>query len=144
MYDEQEIGEELDIGREDAEMLLGRDEILKRDDIEYEIVDVPEWGGKVRVRTLTGDERDRYEGSLLKGKGNKVDMRSARAKLVAMACVDMKGERVFSGSDVAKLTVKSAAALGRVFQVAARMSALTPEAMEELVGNSVDDLFVVT
>ena len=40
-------------------------EILGTEDIVEELVEVPEWKGTVRVRGLTGRERDAYEASLL-------------------------------------------------------------------------------
>ena len=42
-------------------VLLTRDLILKADDIQTREVEVPEWGGTVLIRALTGTERDAYE-----------------------------------------------------------------------------------
>ena len=41
--------------------ILTRDEILESEDLATETVSVPEWGGSVIVRALTGTERDAYE-----------------------------------------------------------------------------------
>ena len=46
-------------------MRLSRDDILKAADNEPEEVDVPEWGGSVLVRGMTGRERDAFEVSLM-------------------------------------------------------------------------------
>lgn len=117
--------------------LLGREDILNAPDIETVTVKVPEWGGAVLVRGLTGEERDIYEQSLIRVRGKKrdVDMRNARARLVAMCVVDENGDRIFSDEDVAALGKKSSAALDRVFDVAQRLSGLREEDMEELAGN---------
>jgi len=45
-------------------MTLNKEQILRADDLKTEEVDVPEWGGSVRVRVLTGTERDAFESSI--------------------------------------------------------------------------------
>ena len=42
-----------------SEKFLTRDDILAADDMAYQNVSVPEWGGSVRVRTLCGADRSR-------------------------------------------------------------------------------------
>lgn len=118
--------------------LLGRDAILSASDATTEDVDVPEWGGTVRVRGLSGTERDQFESSMLvkRGKHRDVSLVNARAKLVSLAVIDENGERVFSDSDVVALGHKSAAALTRVYEVASRLSGLSDEDVDELEGNS--------
>lgn len=122
--------------------LLSRDQILKADDLPTEDVDVPEWGGTVRVRGLTGTERDSYEAAMLnfRTKGRKVDsemdMSEFRVRLVAKAIVDAEGKRLFSDRDVRALGMKSAVALNRIYEVAERLSGLTSEDVEELAKNS--------
>lgn len=116
---------------------LTREQILECVDLQYEDVAVPEWGGTVRVRGLTGAERDAFESSFVQQQGTKTtfDMQNMRAKLVAMAVVDENGERLFSDRDVAALGRKSGAALQRVFEVAQRLSGLTDEDIDELEKN---------
>lgn len=116
---------------------LDRERILAIPDIHTESVDVPEWGGALTVRGLTGDERDDFEAACIRGKGRKTEfnLRNARAKLVVRSCVDATGARLFSDEDAAQLGKKSAAALSRVYEVAARLSGLTDEDMEELTKN---------
>ena len=41
---------------------LSRDAILQREDIKTEDVEVPEWGGTVRVRGMSGVQRDAFRG----------------------------------------------------------------------------------
>jgi len=119
--------------------LLSREQILEAPDLPYEDVDVPEWGGTVRVRGLTGAERDQFEAAILERQRDgrlRVRMENIRARLVALACVDEEGERLFSEQDVAALGRKSAVALQRVFEVAQRLSGLAPQDLEELAKNS--------
>jgi len=119
---------------------LSREQILKVDDLQFEDVEVPEWGGVVRVRGLTGTERDAFEESIIdqRGKKTRVVMANLRAKLVAQSIVDEDGRRLFSERDVGALGEKSAAALQRVFNAAQRLSGISDEDVEELVKNSSD------
>ena len=113
---------------------LCRDDILKASSLKTEDVEVPEWGGVVRVRELRGRERDEWEASLAVQRGQKMvpDVANMRAKLVARSVVDDDGEPVFSQQDVNALGELSAAALDRVFEVASRLSGLNPADLEEM------------
>lgn len=114
--------------------LLTKDEILAADDLPTEDVEVPEWGGTVRVRTLTGAERDRFEESITQVKGGSVKTNYAnlRARLVALCAVDEQGRRLFSDADAAALGRKSAAALDRVFIAARRLNGMSDADIEEM------------
>jgi hypothetical protein len=122
--------------------ILSRDAILTAQDLTTELVNVPEWGGDVYVKSLTGSERDAFEGSLLstdaKGK-NKVTYTNIRAKLVAKTVCDENGVRLFTDDDIKDLSKKSAAALQRVFEVAQRLSGLSDEDVKELTGELKND-----
>lgn len=118
--------------------LLTKQQILAAEDIHTEMVAVPEWGGDVLVRGLSGAERDLFEDRIIvrEGKKKRVELRDVRAKLAAICMVDEQGARLFSDAEVASLTRKSAAALQRVFEAAQRLSGLTDDDVEELEKNS--------
>jgi len=122
--------------------LLTRDAILEAQDLQHEEVYIPEWGGSVRVRTLTGAERDAFEQSIVdqRGKDTRMNLRNIRAKLVALTVVDGDGKRLFSDADAKLLGQKSASALDKIFEVAQRLSGLRDEDVEELAKNSDDGL----
>jgi len=113
---------------------LTRDEILGADDLKTESVKVPEWGGTVMVRELTGAERDAWEASVVKTNGTKVtiDSQNMRAKLAALCIVGDDGKRVFTEKDTIKLGAKSATALDRVTDVARRLSRIGEDELEDL------------
>lgn len=117
---------------------LGREAILAATDLAFEEVQVPEWGGVVRVRGMTGVERDEWETSLLEARGEdkRANRRQVRATLVALTVVDAEGRRIFSTADVESLGAKSARALQRVYDVAQRLSRIGAEDIKELQGNS--------
>ncbi len=116
---------------------LTRDGILSADDLPREMVEVPEWGGRLWVRSMTGLERDAYEASLLQGgeKDQAARMKNLRARLVALTAVNEKGERLFAETDVPALGAKSAKALNRVADASLRMNGIGAADVEELAGN---------
>lgn len=129
--------------------IFTREEIFQTNDIETRFVPIPEWGdGGVFVRGMSAKERDDWEASLVKQRGanREVNMRNARARLVAMCTVDENGNRVFGDTDVAKLGKKSAKAIDRIFTVAQELSGVSQDDLEELTENfdetTSDDLFL--
>jgi len=120
-----------------SKKILTRDDILQISDIKVEEVHVPEWGGYVYVRTLTAAERDQFEQDIVEIKGKKVVTKdNVRAKLVARAvCNPETKERIFTDQDIDALSKKSSAALGRIYNVASKLSGLSEEDVEELAKN---------
>ena len=118
--------------------ILGKNDILQANDIKTKEVEVPEWGGSVLVRGMTGQERDDFESSIVsrEGKQTKMEMKDIRAKLVTKCIVGEDGKRLFDEKDVAALTRKSASALDRVFSVAQKLSGIGEEELKDLVKNS--------
>lgn len=121
--------------------LLSKSDILAVDDRQVEDIEVPEWGGEVRMRGLTGKQRDSYEASILDQRGGerKVVLANARAKLVALCAIDENGTRLFSGDEVSQLGNKSAVALERLFDAARRLSGMSERDLEKLTENFDDD-----
>jgi hypothetical protein len=117
--------------------LLSKEEILRADDLNSEIVAVPEWGGDVRVRIMTGTERDAFEASIFdaKGKDSKVNLKNLRAKLIVLTVISATGEKLFIESDIETLGGKSAKALDRVFAVAQKINGIGKQEVEELTKN---------
>lgn len=124
-------------------VILTREAILQAQDIEIREVEVPEWGGTVHVRGMSGLERDNYESSLYvqRGKDRRLNTRNARAKLCAFCAVDPKGNRLFTDKDLNSLSGKSSKALDRIFAVAMEMSGISEDDMEELTKNSEEMAF---
>lgn len=112
---------------------LTREAILAADDTLSEDVDVPEWGGTVRVIGISAAERERLmKGSMIvEGKTRRFDLPSMRVALVAAAIVDAAGIRLFSKQDVTALGNKSAAALDRVADVAMRLAGIGDDDEDE-------------
>jgi hypothetical protein len=120
-------------GTEDVHYLTAA-EILAANDNVTEVVQVPEWGGAVRVRGMTGYDRDGFERALVSIRGKDVDTNwtNLRAKLVSRTTVDENDRLLFKETDVVALGRKSAKALDRVFEVAQRLSGIGASDVEEL------------
>lgn len=118
---------------------LSADQILSADDLKYEDVPVPEWGGTVRVRELTGTERDKFESQFVGKDGTSVrseGIEGFRARLAVASLVDGDGKVLFrSAAETKRLGEKSAAALQRVCDVAISLSGIREDDIKELTGN---------
>lgn len=119
--------------------LLSKEAILGAEDMRTQDVPVPEWDGTVRVKGLTGAERDAFESEIVQRNGKNItqNLKNIRARLVVMTVVDEAGARVFGFRDIEALGEKSAKALDRVFSVAQELSGLRDEDVDELAKNSV-------
>jgi hypothetical protein len=115
-------------------MTLTKDNILTANDLPTETVNVPEWGGDVKVRSLTARERDTFEQSL--NSHGKPNLSNIRARLCALCIVGDDGARLFADDEMDALGNKSATALGRVFDVAQRLNGLGQAAGDTAEKNS--------
>lgn len=114
---------------------LNKQQILEAQDRKYEDVEIPEWGGMVRIGTMSAAARDQYEVRFVEARKTGADANmSLRALLVAACVVDESGEPVFTMDDVVALGKKSGAALNRVFSRALDLNVLTKVAAERVAG----------
>lgn len=121
-------------------MALSRDQILSAPDAAatpLKAVKVPEWGGEVFVRSLSGAERDALEASLLADrKGDKRDrLRNIRARFVVASACDENGVLLFKESDIETLGNKAAKPIDRLYAATQKLNGLSPDDVEELAGN---------
>ncbi len=117
--------------------LLSRDAIIAAPDITPELVDVPEWGGQVYVRGLTGKERDAFEMAVTDPKtGLPKSGVNIRGRLALLGLCNEQGERLFADTDLPALAKKSALALERVVDHVRHLSGMTDEDLARIEGNS--------
>jgi hypothetical protein len=100
----------------------------------FERVDVPELGGAVFIRAMSGSERDAWEKSLIVGKGKRrdVDTTNVRAKLVCRVACDESGKRLLEDGDAAAIGNLRVDVLNKLFEVAQRLSGVSDADVEEL------------
>src|SRR5215831_5723036 len=115
---------------------LTREAIIGAQDIETIDVPVPEWGGVLRLRSMTALERENYEMMLGQTRDrNNGLINNVRASLVAWCAVDGEGHKLFTAADITILGTKSSAALIRAFEAARRLNAMSAEELEETKKN---------
>ncbi len=122
-------------------MALNKKAILEANDIPIQELQVPEWGGSVFVKGMTGFERDRFESSIveMRGKKQNVNMENIRAKLACYTICDEDGKRLFNDTDISTLAKKSASALQRVFELAQKLSGIADDDIDSMLKNSESD-----
>ena len=113
---------------------LSKDDIFKADDLPTKDMDIPEWGGTLTIRTLTGAERDQFESAFVNQ--DKIDIRGMKARLIQLTVMNGDGQPMFTKADLQKINSKSASVIDRIWDVSRRLSGLTKEDAEELVENS--------
>lgn len=108
-----------------------RDRILAADDIQSEMVDVPEWGVTVEVRGMNGADRSRILDAAAASDGN-LSVGTMYVDTVIASCYDPEsGLRIFSDADRDSLLGKSASAIDRLAQVGMRLSGMQVEATDD-------------
>lgn len=92
-------------------MLLTREAVLSAKDVATEDVEVPAWGGKIRVRSMTVAEQNEFA-----RRASSQEKTSVGAWLVAALAVDENGGQLFTTEDVAALEKKNAKAVAAVVE----------------------------
>jgi hypothetical protein len=116
--------------------LLSREAILGAQDLPTKDVPVPEWGGTVRIRSLTAKDRDAIETAVYAAhKNGRHAPENVRALYAAGCIIDEKGTPLFTVEDVEALGQKSATALNRIYEAVLSHNAIAEGDVEELAGN---------
>lgn len=93
-------------------MSLSRQDILNSIDIDYTTVDVPKWGGPVRLKALSIAEQISYSKYTTESKDT--DQKHIY-KLLVMSIVDDNGNPLFTMDDIEALAKKSSESVLKVF-----------------------------
>lgn len=123
----------------DGRFVTDPEQIFGIDDTQEKDVIVPEWNGLVvKIRGLTGDERDAYEAASIigKGKNRDVNIKNMRARLIVACAKKPDGSPLFTAEHIERLGKRSGLALDRLFEVAKELSGLGDTQIEEMAGNS--------
>lgn len=110
-------------------------DILDAKDVEHKRVHVPEWGGDVIMRQLTGADRDKIDESMhsRQRKDGTMSFENGRAEVLSLVLVNDAGERLFkTADDVKALGNKSNIVITRLFDQVQTQNGLTDAAVEEL------------
>ena len=121
---------------------ISKEAVLAAQDIKIEEVQVPEWGGSLCVKVMTGPEREDYSVGLArqvgpKGEVETVEQRQAmKSGLLQHTVCDENGVLVFTKEDMPAIMGKSSVVLDRLFSKAMDLNGLSELARQELLKNS--------
>jgi hypothetical protein len=126
-------------------MLLDRNSLLTKDEVQVEKVDFPN-GDHIYVKMMYGDERDRFEQSLMRevkdSKGNssyKQALNDFKAKLAVNVICDENGVLLLKSSDYVNLSkAMLSAKLDLICEKAQKLNKITEEDKEAMIKNSVE------
>ena len=118
-------------------MALSKDEIFAAQDTTDLEVDVPEWGGSVRLRSMTGTQRSNYEHWVsCRGNQDERDFRGLREQLIVACAIDENGKPLFeTEDDVQRLSEKNANVIERLATAAQKVSGMLDDDIEEAAKN---------
>ena len=111
--------------------------ILESDDLEVDVIDVPEWGGvKLELRSPDGDERSALV-QMWTSEDDEMDIAKMFPAMIAVCAYDPEsGERVFDVADLELLRKKNGAVLQRVGMRCQHLAGMSAEALEDAKGGS--------
>lgn len=119
-------------------MSLTRDQILqaaRNAKIERDTLHVPELGGYIFVRGMSGTERDEFEEGLRIRKGRRTgqaDLRNFRARLAVKVIVTEDGQRIMQDEDAKIFGQMPAGVLDRIISRCTELSGMADEEAEDL------------
>lgn len=113
-------------------MLLSKQQIQDVDDLPSKIVNMPEWGGDVKIRTMSAKNRIDFEKINIANKSELETM----IHLIMFSCIDDEGNLLFDDSDFEFLSGKSAKSILKLFQECIEMSTLSQKGLEDKAKNS--------
>jgi len=113
-------------------MLLNKDQILNSNDRKFIDVNVPEWGGIVRISVLSGADREKIEAEF---SNISKDKYIVRAMCVALSVVDEKGNAIFTKDDLEALNKKSWKALDKIVDKIKELNGIGDEQVEAIAKN---------
>lgn len=115
-------------------MAISKSRIVSANDTKLTTVNVPEWGGEVCLKTLTGAERDAFEESY---SGEK--MKNFRCRFLVLTLCDENGERMFADNEADVVGKKSSLVINRLFEKAWQLNAFSEAAVDALGKDSPSD-----
>lgn len=112
---------------------LSKEQILKARDCKTKTVPVKEWGGDVKLQTMSGAARDQFDSVLVAAKGGAIE--NIRALYLSLCIVDDAGELVFTAEEVGALGKKSSKVLDGLFIEAQNLNSIGDDAVENAEKN---------
>lgn len=97
-----------------------------------ESLEVPELGGTVYLKGLSGKQRDVWEQWIVVGEGKNRHLRNVRGKLLARTMCDEAGKRLFEDVDSEWIGDLPGSVISPLYDIAARLSGLSEKIKTDL------------
>ena len=110
---------------------LTREQILAADDRPTTILEVPEWGGKIRLRNWTLATATKWTERLSEAAQNNAGLDGLFVYTIVNSVVNEEGELMFSEKDAKHLLEKAKAPAQRVFDAVQAMGKVDGETIED-------------
>jgi hypothetical protein len=116
---------------------ISKDQILAFKSQAGKIHQIEAFGGTVYIKEWTSQERDRFEGSMIIGKGKRatVTIDNIRAKMFVRSVCDKNGTLIFADKDAEEIGSLPAAEVEKVYAKCQEVNSVSDEDVEELAGN---------
>ena len=116
--------------------MLTKEDILNAKDIKEKTITVPEWGGEVKIKSLTSLEKDRIESFIFNESRTAIITEAeVKARYLVYSIITEDGKRMFTDLDAKELGKKSAAAVDRVFMALQEICAISDSDVEKMAKN---------
>lgn len=120
-----------------GQKILNLGDILDAKCARVELIDVPQLGGAVYIRVLSGRERDKFESQVRAAKHGLPE--NVRAKWCALALSREDGSRLCSDADIPRLAELPSTVLDVIMGESQRLNGMADEVVEELEKNLESD-----
>jgi hypothetical protein len=117
-------------------MALSKDAIFAAKDTDVHEVEVPEWGGTILLRSMTGEQRNNYEyWAHQQSQAESPDYRGIRERLIICCAVDDDGSPLFGDEDLAALASKNSEVIDRLHDKCQEICGMDSNALEDAAKN---------
>lgn len=113
--------------------MLNREALLNAPGPATTIIEVPEWGGQLRIKAFSGTERAEF--AKICAADDKI-MAEIFGKVLILGCVEENGSPLLGAADVDTIMAKDGRVVQRVAEAIMEFNGLTDKAAETIKGNS--------
>lgn len=116
-------------------MLVGLDQILNAS-FKYKDVAVPEWGGDVRVRVMSGTSREQFERIQSAASKAGQPIANLRERIMVATVCNEQGELLLKEEHIPILAEKDWTSLNEVFHAGLELNGMLAKSVDEAEKNS--------
>lgn len=113
-------------------MLLNKNDIFASKDLTFREVEIPQWGGNVRIKVMSIAEQIAFE-RLNKSKKDDSELVFA---LLSQCCVDEDGNHLFNEDDISELNKKSSTPVLVLFKACLDLNSMNQVDLDKQAKNS--------